>query len=587
MKIEYSANNELIAYNDNKRGGEASKTFGHAQNMLARIESRGLGELSGNQNLKGILIAMKDWLVGNIVMDNHEPRKINDSDNGRNVVLLTHETDVFMNFLQGDVEAGALDKDFCNYCRKNNLNLDGIGVKENKVLCDIINYRKSFFSSVDHDKNALKIIVLADKLSPSDENSVRSSGGNSVQPGVFEHKVRKPSEKIVHDFDEDNFENMSPPSTVWRKEIRNFLEQASGGNSVPSGVFNHGVRQPSKIIAHDFENMSPPSTVLRKEIRHLAENRNELKITDNTKGLYDRLMDQSNFDSLSLMKKSFDTLSEFVDIAKDGGYEAAEATLKRGGYSDYADAIRAVLKPGRFEAPDKSIEKLNFLKNFCDPSQTYDVPKLVAHFENDRYAGQLAQNCFGNSGVCSAAVLRFWEALSRGERDNLNEFQNEYDQTFVPLQLEFEEGSVSIEYFPQERRPAKFSDNWLDMDNVKPLIADNVKTGKHESWLNDFVAESGSSGDRLACMQMYPSAGVVNGLKARIMGGAGHAAGLYVSAESKQVFYFNPAFGMYSAPVNDKAVKLLQAIIDKQCAAWGNVALSSSSGNKSLDGDGA
>lgn len=60
MKIGYSANNELIAYHDNTGVPKTGVIFGHAQNMLARIESRGLGELSGNQNLKGILNAMKD-----------------------------------------------------------------------------------------------------------------------------------------------------------------------------------------------------------------------------------------------------------------------------------------------------------------------------------------------------------------------------------------------------------------------------------------------------------------------------------------------------------------------------------------------
>lgn len=159
----------------------------YTANMLKRIDSIDLGPLQDDKNFKDLLKAMKDFLVGNIVFGSGNiPQHITKCENkdNENFILLTNETDVFINFLQGHAQAGVLDRDFTKYCKANDIDLNKINGRQSSILRDVLS------PNADRDQNALEIITLLDILNTPSTTRVpqkQTSHSSSIPPSAANH----------------------------------------------------------------------------------------------------------------------------------------------------------------------------------------------------------------------------------------------------------------------------------------------------------------------------------------------------------------------------------------------------------------
>lgn len=178
----------LAPFHESVVGENNSKIFApYTANMLKRIDSIDLGPLQDDMNFKDLLKAMKDFLVGNIVLGSRNiPQHITKCENkdNENFILLTNETEVFINFLQGHAQAGVLDRDFTKYCKANDIDLNKINGRQSSLLRDILS------PNVDRDQNALEIITLLDILNTPSTSRVpqkQTSHPSSIPPSVANH----------------------------------------------------------------------------------------------------------------------------------------------------------------------------------------------------------------------------------------------------------------------------------------------------------------------------------------------------------------------------------------------------------------
>lgn len=307
--------------------------------------------------------------------------------------------------------------------------------------------------------------------------------------------------------------------------------------------------------------------------------------------LADRLLEKKYASASSVLKSNAEATGRELKrrIALLKGDEAASVQHNEAN-SEIDKALNKLLKTGFGEQYEKTLEKLEFLRRYV--AKDANIPEYVAPFDNEAYSSQLNQSglfarLFGNAGVCSAAVLSFFQHVSENGEAGLQEFEQKNAENFVSLQNRFEGRSDPIDFqsLPTDLRPSEFKggdDLFFEHSDDRSIHIKNSdgSEGAQPGWLErEFLFGSNINFAKrtIGLIQASGFDGPLSSVRDSVLGGVGHAMALYVDNENHRILYFDPHHGMFAANTNSPhEISQLEKLIDRHLSehSWREVVVS-------------